>query len=453
MPTSIRIGAGQASWGDDITVPRWQVEQGNLDYLIMDFLAELTMSILQKQKLRDPGLGFAADIVPILRDTLPAAAARGTKIIANAGGVNPEACARAVLALAEKIGLGDWLRLAIVTGDDLLEDLPSIAAGGGLANLDTGAPFETIASRVVSANAYLGSGQIAAALGAGANVVITGRCTDSALALGPLMHEFSWAPDDWDCLARGIVAGHLIECGAQATGGNHQAGWQRMKGLDRVGYPIVEVTPAGEIEFSKTPGGGGAVDRETTLEQLLYEIGDPSAYLTPDVSVDWREITIDDTGDDRVLVHVGSAGSPPPERLKVSITYEDGYMTHMMFPYAAPDAVAKAHAAQEIIEKKIARLGLELDGFRGDVFGCGAIHGRRSPAAQAEPGEVILRVAARSMSRAAIERLAIEVAPMHFGPAGLAGYIGGGRARVSAVLSHWPALVDRSAVRPAMVML
>src|SRR5271170_4975712 len=252
MPASIRIGAGQAFWGDDITVPRWQVEAGRLDYLIMDFLAELTMSILQKQKLRDPNLGFATDIIPILRDTLPAAAARGTKIIANAGGVNPQACARAVLAAAAELDLGDWVRVAIVTGDDLLDDLPSLAGNGALANIDTGAPFESIASRVVSANAYLGSAQIAAALDAGATVVILGRCTDSALALGPLMHEFSWAPDDWDRLAAGIVAGHLIECGAQATGGNHQAGWQRMNGLDRVGYPIVEVTETGEIEFSKT---------------------------------------------------------------------------------------------------------------------------------------------------------------------------------------------------------
>ena len=435
-------------------MPRWQVEHGHLDYLIMDFLAELTMSILQKQKLRDPGLGFATDIIPILRDTLPAAAARGTKIIANAGGVNPQACGRAVLRAAEELDLGDWVRVAVVVGDDLLDDLPSLAGGGALANIDTGARFESIASRVVSANAYLGSAQIVAALDAGATVVIVGRCTDSALALGPLMHEFRWAPDDWDLLAAGIVAGHLIECGAQATGGNHQAGWQHMPGLDRVGYPIVEVTPTGEIEFTKTPDSGGAVDRETTLEQLLYEIGDPSAYLTPDVSVDWRSITIDDTGDDRVLVHVHLAGAPPPDTLKVSITYEDGYMTSLMFPYAAPDAVAKAQAAQHILEKKIARLGIELDGFRADIFGCGAIHGQRlPPSAYPEPVEVILRVAARSMDRAAIERLAIEVAPMHFGPAGLAGYIGGGRGRVSQVLSHWPALVDRSAVRPRMAML
>ena len=363
MAATIRIGVGQAFWGDDITVPKWQVEQGNLDYLIMDFLAELTMSILQKQKLRNPGLGFAADIVPILRDTLPAAAARGTKIIANAGGVNPEACGRAVRQVATELNLGDWVRVAVVTGDDLLGQLPSLARDGGLANIDTGAEFGSIASRVVSANAYLGSEPITAALDAGATVVITGRCTDSALALGPLRHEFGWSADDWHQLAAGIVAGHLIECGAQATGGNHQAGWQRMTGLDRVGYPIVEVSPAGEIEFTKTPGSGGAVDRETTIEQLLYEIGDPAAYVTPDVCVDWRQITIAEAGDDRVLVRVPAAGAPRPATLKVSVTYTDGYMTSLMFPYAAPAAVAKARAAQAIFEKKIARLGIDLDGF------------------------------------------------------------------------------------------
>ncbi len=452
MPPSIRIGAGQAFWGDDITVPRWQVEQGHLDYLIMDFLAELTMSILQKQKLRDPKLGFAADIVPIMQDTLPAAAANGTKIIANAGGVNPVACGRAVRTVAEHLGLGDWARIAVVVGDDLLPSLPAIAEQHALANHDTGAAFETIASRVVSANAYLGSTEIAAALDAGANIVLTGRCTDSALALGPLIHEFGWAADDWDRLAAGIVSAHLIECGAQATGGNHQAGWQNMVGLDRVGYPIVEVTPDGHIEFTKTPGSGGAVDRETALEQLLYEIGDPSAYLTPDVTVDWTSITMTDAGHDRVLVRVGS-GRPPPETLKVSITYHDGYMTSLMFPYAAPDAVAKAHAAQDILAKKIARLGLQLDGYRADIFGCGAIHGPRTPVSAGEPVEVLLRVAARSPHRDAIERLAIEVAPMHFGPAGLAGYIGGGRGRVSQVLSHWSALVDRSVVRPDVIMI
>ncbi len=453
MASTIRIGAGQAFWGDDITVPRWQVEQGDLDYLIMDFLAELTMSILQKQKLRDSRLGFAADIVPILRDTLPAAVATGTKIIANAGGVNPEACGRAVLEVARELDLGAAVRVAVVTGDDLLEQLPSLRAAGGLAHLDTGAAFSSVADRVVSANAYLGSEPIRAALDAGATVVITGRCTDSALALGPLMHEFGWAADSWHLLAAGIVAGHLIECGAQATGGNHQAGWQHMAGLDRVGYPIVEVSPTGEIEFTKTPGGGGAVDRETTIEQLLYEIGDPAAYITPDVCVDWRQITIRDQGNDHVLVSVPAAGAPRPDTLKVSVTYADGYMTSLMLPYAAPDAVAKARAAQAIFEKKIARLGIDLDGYRADIFGCGAILGDRGPRPASEPVEVILRIAARSYDRAAIARLAIEVAPMHFGPAGLAGYIGGGRGKVSQVLNHWPALVDRSAVSPQMALL
>jgi hypothetical protein len=455
MPDSVRVGVGQAFWGDDITVPRWQVESGSLDYLVMDFLAELTMSILQRQRARDPRRGYATDVIPILRDTLAAAVQHGTRLIMNAGGVNPHACGAAVSELVAQLGLKDHVRVAVVVGDDLLDRLDDVHTRNPLQNMDTDAPFEEIADRVTSANVYLGAAPIVEALSQGATVVITGRCTDTALTLGPLIHEFGWAATDYDLLAAGVVAGHMVECGAQATGGNHHAGWWKVPGLARVGYPIVEVFRDGRIEFSKTPSSGGLVDRETTIEQLIFEIEDPHRFLTPDVTVDWTSFVVREIGVGLVEI-AGVRGCPPPESLKASITFHDGFMTSLLWTYAAPDAVAKARAAGAIIQAKIDRLGLTLDATRADVFGCGAIHGPgKVPAATGapEPQEVILRFAARSRDERSIRRLSMEVAPMHFGPASLAGYIGGGRGHVSEILAQWPALVDRGEVNPQVVVI
>jgi len=448
----VRIGAGQAFWGDDITVPRWQVETGELDYLVMDFLAELTMSILQRQREGGPDRGYARDVLPILRDTLPVAVERGTKLVMNAGGVNPAACAHAVRALVDDLGLRDDVRVGVVLGDDVLDRIDDIHRRQPLDNLDTGAGFDEIADRVTSANVYLGSLPIKEALDGGANVVITGRCTDTALALGPLMHEHGWGTDDHDLLAAGIIAGHMLECGPQATGGNHGAGWKNVR-FDRIGYPITEVSEDGRIVLTKTPDSGGLIDRETVIEQLLFEIEDPRRFLTPDVTVDWTTLSVKETAADTVEI-VGATGGPPPPSLKTSITYRDGWLTTLMWVYARPDAVAKAEKARELIAAKIARLGLTLEDTRADIFGCGAIHGGRRPAGAPppEPDEVILRFAARGSDERSLRRLALEVAPMHFGPAGLAGYIGGGRGHVSDILSHWPALVARDEVEPRVCL-
>lgn len=442
----VTIGCGQGFWGDDIDAPRRLMESADLDYLVMDFLAEITMSIMQKQKARNPQLGYAADILPIMRDILPLMAEKGTKVITNAGGVNAYECARAVAGLARELGLDDKVTVGVVSGDDLMPNLDDLIASEGLVNMDDGRPFSEIRNSVVSANAYLGAGPIADVLHQGATIVICGRSTDTALALGPLMYEYGWASDNWDMMAAGIIAGHLIECSGQVTGGNHQAAWQTVPGLDEVGYPIVEVEEDGTITLTKPADSGGLVTVATATEQLLYEIGDPKAVLTPDCTVDWTSLSVEQAGPDRVRV-TGAKGSPPPPTLKVSAAYEDGFSTVLMWPYAWPNTIAKAKAVISKIEHTVKRLNLQLDATRSDIFGVNAIHGRRIGMPLTDPAEVIVRFAARSTSKKDIERLSIEIAPMLFGPAGQAGFVAGGRARVSKIVSYWPALVSVDAVK------
>jgi hypothetical protein len=310
---SIRIGCGQGFWGDDIDAPARLVNTGALDYLVMDFLAEITMSIMQKQRAKNPELGYARDVLPILRQILPEAVRHGVKVVTNAGGVNPESCARAIQGVANELGLGDDVRIGVVLGDDLLPDIHDLSQSNSLENMDTSEPFESVSDRVVSANAYLGSGQIVGALRDGANVVICGRVTDTALTLAPAMHEFAWDSTDWDRLAGGLVAGHVIECSAQVSGGNHQAAWEDVPDLFEVGYPIVEISEDGSAVVTKPTNSGGLVNAETVTEQLLYEIGDPKAVLTPDVTVDWTSFTLEEVGNDRVRIS-GARGAPPPRR-------------------------------------------------------------------------------------------------------------------------------------------
>ena len=445
----VRIGCGASSWGDDTAEPRELLQRTRLDYLVMDYLAEVTMSIMRRQMDRDPEAGFATDVVTVMRDILPLIADCGTKVVTNAGGLNPLACGKAIVALVNELGLQDKIRVVIVEGDDLLAQLPALAHEIPFRNMDDSRPFSDIQSRVLSANAYLGAMPIRAALDLGANIVLTGRCVDVALTLGPLMYEFDWADDEWDRLAAGVVAGHLLECGPQSTGGNSH-NWKLVPGLEHVGYPIVEVSADGSVVLTKAPGTGGCVTRATATEQLLHEIFDPRAFLSPDVTVDWTSITLAECGEDRVLVS-GMRGSPPPSTLRVSMTYRDGYKTVLMWPYAWPDAMEKASAAIRKIEHTISRLGLKLDATRADVFGAGAIHGARAALLgerRDEPLEVFVRFAARSVHREDIQRLAQQQAPMHKGPAGLAGQISGGRGQVTPIYTHWATLIPSDRLSP-----
>lgn len=444
---TVRIGCGASSWGDGTDEPGELLRRTHVDYLVMDYLAEVTLSIMRRQMDRDPEAGFATDVVTVMRDILPLIAQSGTKVVTNAGGLNPMACGRAVMALVDELGLRDKIRVVVVDGDDLMPRLAQLARELPFKNLDDGRPFSDIESRVLSANVYLGARPIRAALDLGAHIVLTGRCVDVALTLGPLLYEFDWADDDWDRIACGVVAGHLLECGPQSTGGNSHS-WKTVPGLEHVGYPIVEVSADGSVVLTKAPGTGGCVTRATATEQLLHEIFDPHHFLSPDVTVDWTTITLKDCGDDRVLV-TGMRGEPPPSTLRVSMTYRDGYRTVLMWPYAWPDAGAKAAAAITKIRHTIARLGLRIEATRADVFGAGAIHGARAALLgerHDEPLEVLVRFAARGAHREDIQRLAAQQAPMHKGPPGLAGHIAGGKGQVTPIYTHWATLIPAERV-------
>src|SRR2546423_15465362 len=304
MKERIRIAAGQGFWGDLPDAPVRQVEDGPIDYLMLDYLAEVTMSIMQKQKARDPNSGYARDFVSLMKEILPTCLERDIKVVANAGGVNVTGCAAAVREVARQLGQGGRVKIGIVTGDDILERIDELLARGiELRNMDTGEVLSTVRDRIQSANAYLGAAPIVEALNRGAQVVITGRATDTGLTLGPMIHEFGWAGDDWDRLAAGTIAGHIIECGAQCSGGNCQYEWQSIPDLANVGFPIAEASPDGTFVITKHEGTGGRVNVPSVKEQLVYEMGDPHEYITPDCVADFTTIRLEDAGRDRVRVY------------------------------------------------------------------------------------------------------------------------------------------------------
>ena len=442
----VRIGCGAGSWGDDVGEPRELMSRADVDYLIMDYLSEVTLSIMRSQLDKDPDKGFAGDVITVLRDILPLMDKARTRLVTNAGGLNPLGCARAVMQLLLELGLADRFRVAVVDGDDLLPELAALARVERFTSLDDGRPFSDVEGRILSANAYFGATPIREALDGGADIVITGRCADVSLTVGPLLHEFGWT--DWDRIAAGAVAGHLLECGTQSTGGNHH-GWAAVPGLDHVGYPIVEVSRDGAVVLTKAPGTGGAVNRATATEQLLHEIFDPRAVLTPDATVDWTSIELEDMGDDRVRLF-GIKGLAPPSTLKVSMTYADGWRVILMWPYAWPQAAAKAQATLRKIEATVQRLGLRIDASRSDIFGTGAILGRRVGvlgAVQPEPLEVFARYAARTAHRSDAQRLSAQQAPMHHGPPALAGSLAGGRGQMARIYSHWATVVGVDKVK------
>jgi hypothetical protein len=443
----VRVAAGQGFWGDWLEAPRRQVEGGPIDYLMLDYLAEVTMSILQKQKERDARMGYARDFIGAVESVLPAVAERGVRIIANAGGVNPPACAAAVREIAAARGAGGRVRIGVVTGDDLLPRLDElIEAGHPLLNMDTGEPLSSVRDRVLSANAYLGSEPIVEALAGGANIVITGRSTDTALTMAPLRHEFGWGAEDWDRLAAGIIAGHIIECGAQCSGGNCLWDWRNIPDLADVGFPIVEASPDGTFVVTKHAGTGGRVSVQTVTEQLVYEMGDPHAYITPDVTADFTSIQLEPAGPDRVRVF-GIRGRPATDKLKVSIAYRAGFKAVGTLVYSWPDALEKAQVAERVLRQRLDRLGLRFDHTLVEFVGANATHG---PLA-GEPGnlpEVQLRFGVRSGDRAAVERFTREIAPLVLtGPPSVTGFAGG-RPKVEEIVAYWPALVDKRVVRP-----
>ena len=442
----VRVGAGQGFWGDWLEAPRRQVEGGPIDYLMLDYLAEVTMSILQKQKERDPNMGYARDFVGAMESVRQGVATRGVKVIANAGGVNPPACADAIRAVATKLGLSDKVRIGVVTGDNLLPRLDElIGSGHPLRNMDTGKPLSTIRDRVLSANAYIGSTPIVEALAKGANVVITGRSTDTALTMAPLRHEFGWSAKDYDLLAAGIIAGHIIECGAQCSGGNCLYDWKNIPDLANVGYPIVEARADGTFTVTKHPGTGGRVSVQSVTEQLVYEMGDPHSYITPDVVADFTSIHLKADGENRVRVY-GIKGRPETEQLKVSIAYRAGFKAVGTLVYGWPDALDKAKVADKVLRERLDNLGLRFEHVMTEFVGYSSTHGPLVGEAGDLP-EVQLRIGVRGQDKAAVERFTREIAPLVLnGPPSVTGFAGG-RPKVEEIVAYWPALVDKRVVQ------
>ena len=451
MSRIIRVAAGQGFWGDWLEAPRRQVEGGPIDYLMLDYLAEVTMSILQKQKERDPAMGYARDFVGAMESVFPAVADRGVRVIANAGGVNPPAAAAAVHGAARKHGVADRIRIGVVTGDDVLPRLDQLLARGhSLANMDTGEPLSAIRDRVLSANAYIGAGPIVEALRKRANVVITGRSTDTALTMAPLLHEFEWKRDDWNRLAAGIVAGHIIECGAQCSGGNCLFDWRNIPDLADVGYPIVEAEADGTFHITKHPHTGGRISRHTVIEQLVYEMGNPREYITPDVIADFTSIQVEDAGPDRVRVF-GITGKAPTDKLKVSIAYRAGFKAVGTLVYVWPDAIEKAQVADRVLRQRLDRLGLRFDEIYTEFLGATATHGALAGDGRDAP-EVQLRVGVRSSDRAMVERFTREIAPLVLnGPPSVTGFAGG-RPKTEEVVAYWPALIDKREITTQVEM-
>jgi hypothetical protein len=448
MTRIVRIAAGQGFWGDWLEAPRRQVEGGPIDYLMLDYLAEVTMSILQKQKERDPAMGYARDFIGAIESVLPAITDRGVRVIANAGGVNPPACAAAVRSLASKHG-ATAIKVGVVTGDDLLPRLDELLADGHkLENMDTGESLHTVRDRVLSANAYIGSEPIVEALGKGANIVVTGRSTDTALTMAPLRFEFGWKGNDWNRLAAGIIAGHIIECGAQCSGGNCLYDWRNIPNLADVGFPIVEVSEDGTFVVTKHKGTGGRVSVQTVTEQLVYEMGDPHAYITPDVIADFTSIRLAPDGEDRVRVH-GITGAPATDKLKVSIAYRAGFKAVGTLVYSWPDALEKAQLAERILRERLDRLGLRFDKTLVEFVGASATHGSLAGDGKDFP-EVQLRFGVRGTDRAAVERFTREIAPLVLtGPPSVTGFAGG-RPKVEEIVAYWPALIDKHVVKTAV---
>ena len=451
-PRTVRVASGQGFWGDWLEAPRRQVEGGQVDYLMLDYLAEVTMSILQKQKERDPKMGYARDFIGAMESVFPAVAERGVKVIANAGGVNPDACADALLVAAEKSGVRGKIRIGVVTGDDILDRIDSLLAEGHLlANMDTGEPLSTIRERVLSANAYIGSTPIVEALERGANVVVIGRSTDTALTMAPLRHEFGWKADDWNALASGIVAGHILECGAQSSGGNCLFDWRNIPDLANVGYPIAEAYADGSFVITKHPNTGGRINVPSVTEQLVYEMGDPQAYITPDVVADFTSIRVAPDGENRVRVH-GITGAPPTPFLKVSIAYRAGYKAVGSLVYSWPDAMEKAELADRILRERLDGLGLKFDHILSEFVGANATHGALAGDGRDAP-EVQWRIGVRGNDRAAVERFTREIAPLVLnGPPSVTGFAGG-RPKVEEIVAYWPALLDKRAVTTSVRVL
>lgn len=448
---SVRIGAGLGFYGDSWLPIRASIERGDVRYIASDHLSELTLAILRKDQAKDPSSGYTRDLVPMLTALWPLAAARGVRFVLNAGGLNPRGARDALVAAFRARG---WrARIAVVTGDSVLERIDELrAAGEPLRHMDTGGELDTVRERLVFANAYLGAGPIAQALAAGAEIVLTGRVADAALSLGPIVHELGWplaarSAVDWDRLALGLTVGHLLECSGQGSGGNFgSAGeWNTVPDLGHIGYPIAEVREDGTALLTKAPDTGGRVSFDTVRQQLLYEVHDPHAYASPDVLLDMSTLRLTDLGGNRIEVREAS-GRPRPERLKIVAGYEDGWMGQAVIGFCWPDAYRKAQATAALVRQALREQKIVVDETCVEYLGLDTFLGPHADRSAVENlNEVWLRLAIRTREKRVADGFGRQFPWLALsGPP----YMGGfhGITPASQLLGVWPTLAARGPI-------
>lgn len=445
MTDHVKIGAAQGFYGDIIGPALDLAERTDVQYLCFDTLAELTLAILQKDRQKDPSMGYTKDITTTAKTLLPYVKEKGIKLITNAGGLNPESARDEVMRVAKELGI-TGIKIGIATGDDLYGRLDELERlGVDLSDTDTGRSLDEVRDRLLFASVYLGAQPIVEALKQGADVVITGRTTDTAQFLAPAMFEYGWDADDWDKIAQGLVLGHLMECSGQVTGGNFSGDWHNLPDLDNIGYPLAEVRRDGSFVITKAPGTGGRVSVDTVREQLLYEIHDPREFITPDAIADLTTLKLEQVGDDRVLVH-GATGKPAPPTLKAIMGYSDGFMGSGMIGFSWPNAYTKAQKAAEIVRKQMDRMGVPYDDFGVDYLGVNALHG---PAARVLDedliNEVFVRVTVRTPERHDAARIGRLFPPLVLnGPPGVA--MMPFAAHTRELIGLWSFLIERDLV-------
>ncbi len=441
MNTNIlRIGNAQAFWGDRSGAACTLLQQQtDLDYLTLDYLSEVSMSILAIQHEKDPSLGYARDFLDVIRSLIPLwKQGCRTKLVTNAGGLNPEGCAKACLSILKEAGL-DHKRIGVISGDDVFEILKHSQNAHKFNNLDTNEPLKSVQERLITANAYLGALPIAKSIQEGADIVITGRVADPSLTVGPCMANFAWSAQDYDKIAGATIAGHLIECGTQVTGGV-STNWLEIPDAADIGFPFVEMDKNGAFVITKPTHSGGAVTKETVKEQLLYEIGDPAHYLSPDATVSFLSLVLREEGSNRIHVS-GAKGSAPPSAYKVSATYRDGYKAEGFLAIFGTNVKAKAKRCGDMILKRMQQMNCTPAHFNVEAIGCGSII-PSIVTSSVDPCECMLRIAVADSKIETLEYFAKEIAPLvTSGPQGITGYTSG-RPHIRPVFGYWPCLID-----------
>ena len=443
MNKIVKIANGQGFWGDSSQAPIDLVLHSDIDYLTMDYLAEVTLSIMQKQKNKNPKAGYAQDFILFLDKTLKTIKKKNIKIVTNAGGVNPYECREQILKLAKKLEVE--IKIAVISGDDIFPELKNMVENGTkLNNLDNNDDIKPIINDVCSANVYIDSFNIAKALDLEADIVLTGRASDPGLVLGPCIYEFGWGRNDYDLLASGTVAGHIIECGAQCSGGNHSR-WDEVHNLSNIGYPIVNIDSKGDFTITKDNDFGGLINKFTVCEQILYELGDPENYISPDVVVDFTSIKVEDKKENEVFV-TGVKGKPPTSTFKVSINYHKGYKGVGQLTISGPNSIRKAKLIEELIWSRLLKRGIDFEKKKCEYIGYNSCH-KNIDSLPDDPSEIVIRLGVMDKNRDSINEFGKEIAPLITnGPPGVTGF-SGGRPKAQEVIAYWPTLIDKGKIQ------